>query len=215
MEGLVWGAFLGGVVGMAKDIMGSEYAALQTERKERALARPHGFLYQVSDLETSFLCLYENCGGFAQARVKLDLAGQHLNKLAEIYTRQTESPADRATPLAHLVAGHNKELGVIALREATRDMLRGNPGVNANVVSSARRSVEGHVDDMYRFVHPRAPAAPPHPVHKRPRGRHQPPANKIVPPLAEAADGQPLCANAEAGPEPAELGRGADERAGP
>lgn len=203
MEGLLWGAFLGGVAGMAKDILGSEYQALQKERKQRALARPHGFLYQVSDLETSFLCLYENCGDHAPSRLKLDLAGQHLNKLAEVYTRHMEE--ERTTLLAHVVAGHNRELGVIALREATRDMLRCNQGVNANVVTSARKSIEGHAEDMYRFVHTRALAAPP----RAGKGRQPAGPIKIVPSRAEAADGEPLCAAAEARPEPAEVGAGA------
>ena len=81
MNGLVWGAFLGGVAGMTKDILVTEYQAMQKERKEVARAKPHSFLYEVSDLETSFLCLYENCGQFEPARQKLNIAGKHLDKV--------------------------------------------------------------------------------------------------------------------------------------
>ena len=44
MNGLVWGAFLGGVAGMTKDILVTEYRAMQKERKEVARAKPHSFL---------------------------------------------------------------------------------------------------------------------------------------------------------------------------
>lgn len=151
----MWGAFLGGVAGMAKDIVSSEYQAMQTQRKERAHAQTHGFLYQVSDLETSFLCLYENCGHLKSTREKLDVAGRHLDKVAEVYTRLQQN--DESTmSLAHVVAGHNKELGTIALREATRDMIRTNLKVNVNVVTSSRRSIEQHMDDMYKYIHTRS-----------------------------------------------------------
>lgn len=205
----MWGAFLGGVIGMAKDVFSSEYAAVLTDRKERALARPHGFLYQVSDLETSFLCLYESCGEFTPARVKLDLAGRHLNKVAEIYTRQKETRHPEGLLLAHVVAGHNKELGIVALREATRDMIRGNPGVNVNVVTSARKSVEAHLVDMYKFIHTRSLAVPPIRGNKR----HVGPAKKIAVAAVEVATddddrvhGRPvLRATAAAGRVPAEV----------
>ena len=76
-----------GVAGMTKDILTTEYQAMQRERKELARAKPHSFLYEVSDLETSFLCLYENCGQFESARQKLNIAGKHLDKVAEVHAR--------------------------------------------------------------------------------------------------------------------------------
>ena len=121
MDGLMWGAFLGGVVGMAKDIFVSEYKSMQDERKEKARASTQGYLYQLSDLENSFLCLYENCGPVDSVRQKLNVAANYLNKVAEIYFRLKENQESQLT-LAHVVAGHNKELGTIALREATRDL---------------------------------------------------------------------------------------------
>lgn len=155
MNGLVWGAFLGGVAGMTKDILVTEYRAMQKERKEVARAKPHSFLYEVSDLETSFLCLYENCGQFEPARQKLNIAGKHLDKVAEVHARLREN-AESNMSLAHVVASHNKELGTIALRESTRDMIRGNPDVNVNVVTSARKSIEENLNDLMKYIHTRS-----------------------------------------------------------
>ena len=58
--------------------------------------------------------------------------------------------------LAHVVASHNKELGTIALRESTRDMIRGNPDVNVNVVTSARKSIEENLNDLMKYIHTRS-----------------------------------------------------------
>jgi hypothetical protein len=152
MEGLFYGAMFGGILGMGRDILKTEYNAFQEERKTRANLKPLGFLYQLADMEQVFLCLYENVGNSPSAKTKLDMAAEHLNKVAEIYLK-VQNGIEENLNLCSVISSHNKEIGILGLRAATWDMIAYNPDVNVNIVTNSRKSVEELMNEVQKFIH--------------------------------------------------------------
>jgi phage terminase Nu1 subunit (DNA packaging protein) len=149
MEGLMWGAFVGGTVGMGQQILKEEFLFMKQQRVEKAEMKAMSHLHNVETLEDTFLELFEESEGCVSAKRKLDNAMRHIDHVIELYVNYKNQDA---TPhYVHAVAKQRTKLGLVCLRSAVTELVHAKKSVTR--LNQARLAIENNVGHVLNSLH--------------------------------------------------------------
>lgn len=159
MEGLCWGAFMGGIFGMGQQLFREEFSSMVEARASSVgmdnLQIEH--MHKIPELHDEFICFLESAKSSSLARKKIHVAITHIDKAAGIYVtatrRQGTIPA-----YSYMTASNHVNVAFTLMRDAVKDVHRahetgGSVVLDPSALTHARTRIEKNVSQFLSCLH--------------------------------------------------------------
>lgn len=154
MEGILSGAFVGAVLGGARQLIGDYLQQSREDRKDATGMADYPHLQKMDPMEDLFLVIFEEAELQRPVRPgsyeELSIAASQMNRVVGLWSEIQDGTA-RNPALAHALAKKNTSAAILALRRSVSSLIP--EARNVSSLSHARTEIEKNISQCLKVIH--------------------------------------------------------------